>query len=418
MDRVRITGGVPLRGSVKVSGSKNSALPILFATLLTEETVELDRVPDLQDIRTSHALLQQMGVEVTTSRAGSWKYCAANVLSQEAPYDLVRKMRASVLVLGPLLARFGRAKVSLPGGCAIGARPINFHLAGLEKLGAQIQLEQGYVLASAKRLRGARVVFDFPSVGATENLMMAAALAQGESVLENCAKEPEIVDLARLLSAMGTQIEGAGTERILIQGRDRLSAARHSIIGDRIEAGTYLAAAMTTRGSVRVEGVEPEFLESVLVKLEEAGAAVTRSKDAIEIHSPARPRAVDFCTQPFPGFPTDMQAQLMAVLCLADGTSTIEETIFENRYMHVPELTRLGADITIKGNTAIIRGKSRFIGAPLMATDLRASASLVIAGLAAEGETIVNRIYHLDRGYERMEEKLRSLGAQIERLKG
>ena len=418
MDKVRITGGVPLRGTVKVSGSKNSALPILFATLLTDETVELDRVPDLQDIRTSHALLEQMGVEVASVSPGMWKYRASNVLSQEAPYDLVRKMRASVLVLGPLLARFGRAKVSLPGGCAIGARPINFHLTGLEKLGAQIQLEQGYVLASAKRLKGARVVFDFPSVGATENLMMAASLAQGETVLENCAKEPEIVDLARLLSAMGVKIEGAGSERILIQGRDRLMAAKHAIIGDRIEAGTYLAAAMTTRGSVRVEGIEPEFLESVLVKMEEAGAKITRTKNAISIDSPSRPRAVDFSTQPFPGFPTDMQAQLMAVLCLADGASTIEETIFENRYMHVPELTRLGADISIKANSAIIRGKERLIGAPLMATDLRASASLVIAGLAAEGETIVNRIYHLDRGYERMEEKLRSLGAQIERLKG
>jgi UDP-N-acetylglucosamine 1-carboxyvinyltransferase len=417
MDKVRITGGVPLRGTVKVSGSKNSALPILFATLLTDETVELDRVPDLQDIRTSHALLEQMGVEVASVSPGAWKYRAANVLSQEAPYDLVRKMRASVLVLGPLLARFGSAKVSLPGGCAIGARPINFHLAGLEKLGAKIQLEQGYVLASAKRLKGARVVFDFPSVGATENLMMAASLAQGESVLENCAKEPEIVDLARLLSAMGVKTEGAGTERILIQGRDRLHAAKHAVIGDRIEAGTYLAAAMTTRGSVQVEGIEPEILESVLVKMEEAGAKITRAKDAISIDSPTRPRAVDFSTQPFPGFPTDMQAQLMAVLCLAEGASTIEETIFENRYMHVPELTRLGADISIKANTAIIRGKERLIGAPLMATDLRASASLVVAGLAAEGETIVNRIYHLDRGYERMEEKLRGLGARIERLK-
>lgn len=417
MDKVRITGGVPLRGTVKVSGSKNSALPILFSTLLTEETVELDRVPDLQDIRTSHALLEQMGVEVVPVSAGAWKYRAANVLSQEAPYDLVRKMRASVLVLGPLLARFGRAKVSLPGGCAIGARPINFHLAGLEKLGAQIQLEQGYVLATAKRLKGARVVFDFPSVGATENLMMAASLAQGETALENCAKEPEIVDLARLLAAMGVKIEGAGTERILIQGRDGLKAAKHAIIGDRIEAGTYLTAAMTTRGSVRVDGIEPEFLESVLVKMEEAGAKITRAKDSISIDSPTRPRAVDFSTQPFPGFPTDMQAQLMAVLCLAEGTSTIEETIFENRYMHVPELTRLGADISIKANAAIIRGKERLIGAPLMATDLRASASLVIAGLAAEGETIVNRIYHLDRGYERMEDKLRKLGAKIERLK-
>jgi UDP-N-acetylglucosamine 1-carboxyvinyltransferase len=328
-------------------------------------------------------------------------------------------MRASVVVLGPLVARYGYAKVSLPGGCAIGARPINFHLTGLEKLGAQIDLQDGYVIARAKRLRGARVAFEFPSVGATENILMAAALADGESILENCAREPEIVDLARTLRAMGAQIEGEGSETIRVQGKTELAGCDYEVMGDRIEAGTFLAAAFATGGEVTVRGLDPEFLEAVLARFEEAGAKVHRGTDRtirLESHG-QRPQAVDVTTLPYPGFPTDMQAQFMSVMAVADGVSILRETIFENRFMHVPELARLGADITIRGNTAMIKGVSQLSGAPLMATDLRASASLIIGGLCAQGETSVSRIYHLDRGYERMEEKLRSLGARIERIK-
>jgi UDP-N-acetylglucosamine 1-carboxyvinyltransferase len=327
-------------------------------------------------------------------------------------------MRASVVVLGPLLARFGKAKVSMPGGCAIGARPINFHLTGLEKLGAHIELEGGYVIASAKKLRGARVGFEFPSVGATENVMMAAVLAEGESVLENCAKEPEIIDLARTLRAMGAKLEGEGTEVIRIQGTPSLHGCDYEVMGDRIETGTFLAAGIATRGDVRVEGLAPEFLESVLLKFEDAGAQVIREKNAIRVKASGRPRSTDITTLPYPGFPTDMQAQFMSLMAVADGASLISETIFENRFMHVPELLRLGADITIRGNSAMIRGTESLIGAPVMATDLRASASLIIGGLCARGETTVNRIYHLDRGYEQMELKLAALGADIERVAG
>ena len=417
MDKVRIQGGQTLKGTVRASGSKNAALPVLISSLLSDQPCRYSNVPDLQDIRTTRLLLEQMGVQTNFDpKTHVMSLNAAEVSSGDAPYDLVRKMRASVVVLGPLLARLGRAKVSLPGGCAIGARPIGFHLSGLEKLGAQIELEGGYVIATSKKLRGARVPFEFPSVGATENVLMAAVLAEGESVLENCAREPEIVDLAQALRAMGAKIEGEGTEVIRVQGVSSLKGCSVPIMSDRIEAGTYLAAGLITGGSVRVEGIEPKFLESVLVRFEAMGAQIERGKDFIIATAKGRLKATDLTTQPFPGFPTDMQAQFMALMCVADGASVVTETIFENRFMHVPELQRLGADITIRGNTAVIRGKDKLAGAPLMATDLRASASLVLAGLVARGETWVNRIYHLDRGYERMEEKLKTLGAKIERL--
>jgi UDP-N-acetylglucosamine 1-carboxyvinyltransferase len=419
MDKMRIQGGKKLSGTVQVSGAKNAALPILIASIVAEGKCEFDRVPDLQDVRTTLKLLAPLGLKVDDQLASKnfVGLDATRVDNFEAPYDLVRTMRASIVVLGPLLARMGKAKVSLPGGCAIGARPIDLHLAGLKRLGATIELEGGYVIASAKKLRGAKVPFDFPSVGATENVLMAAVLAEGESVLENCAREPEIVDLARALRAMGAQIEGEGSETIRVQGKSSLHGCKFQIMGDRIEAGTYLAAGFGTQGDVTVEGIAPEYLESVLVKFEEAGAQIVRKKDSIQLIARNRANSVDITTQPFPGFPTDMQAQFMSVMTVANGVSTMSETIFENRFMHVPELVRLGADITIRGNTAIIRGKEKLLGAPLMATDLRASASLILGGLFAEGGTVVNRIYHLDRGYERMEKKLQKLGASIERIK-
>ncbi len=416
MDKMKIRGGKVLRGTVDVSGSKNAALPILFASLLTAEPCRFRRVPGLQDIRTTLKLLSMLGVEVESKlEQNEVTLKAANIITKEAPYDLVRTMRASVVVLGPLLARFGFAKVSLPGGCAIGARPINYHLSGFEKLGAKIELEHGYVIASAKRLKGNRVPFEFPSVGATENVMMAAALAQGESILENCAKEPEIVDLALALRAMGVEIEGEGTETIRIQGRESLHGCDFEIMGDRIEAGTFLAAGLMTGGDVSVRGLDSVHLESVLAKFEDVGAKITRGTNLIRLESRGRPRATDLTTLPFPGFPTDMQAQFMAVLAIAEGSSLITETIFENRFMHVPELSRLGADISIRGKSALVKGVPQLVGAPIMATDLRASASLILGGLVASGETVVNRIYHLDRGYERMENKLKALGADVER---
>jgi UDP-N-acetylglucosamine 1-carboxyvinyltransferase len=417
MDKIKIRGGKPLSGTVQVSGAKNAALPILISSLLTADPCVFKRVPQLQDIRTALKLLAHLGVKVESHLdQNQLNLTAANITTLEAPYDLVRTMRASVVVLGPMLARFGRAKVSLPGGCAIGARPINYHLAGLERLGAEIQLEGGYVTATAKRLKGNRVAFEFPSVTATENIMMAAVLADGESILENCAKEPEVVDLALVLKAMGAEIEGEGTDVIRIQGKRELHGCEYEIMGDRIEAGTFLAAGFATRGSVRVEGLNPDIIEALLVKFEHAGANIVREAKAVSIRGSGRPKATDITTLPYPGFPTDMQAQFMAAMAVADGASLITETIFENRFMHVSELGRLGADITIRGNTALVRGQASLQGAPLMATDLRASASLIIAGLCAQGETIVNRIYHLDRGYEKMEEKLRHLGADIERI--
>ena len=416
MDKILIRGGQPLKGTIDASGSKNAALPILFSSILADAPCRFKRVPDLQDIKSALSLLGQLGAAVTdNTRNHEVAIDAAKLTSQEAPYDIVRKMRASAVVLGPLLARFGRARVSLPGGCAIGARPINFHISGLQKLGAEIEIDQGYVNARASRLRGGRVPLEFPSVGATENILMAATLAKGETIIENCAQEPEITDLARALRAMGAEIEGEGTGTIKVQGRDGLHGCDYAIMGDRIEAGTFLAAAFATRGAVRVRGMSPEFIEAVLVKFEEAGAHVTRGDGWVELAGGARPKAVDTGTLPYPGFPTDMQAQFMAVMCVAEGSSMITETIFENRFMHVPELQRLGADIRVRGNSAVVKGRARLNGAPLMATDLRASASLIIGGLCARGETLVNRIYHLDRGYEAMETKLRALGAEIER---
>lgn len=418
MDKMLIRGGRVLNGTVQASGAKNSALPILFSSLLSGEACHYRRVPNLQDIRTTLKLLEQLGAEVKDGLTENRVTVQAQKLDTlEATYDLVRTMRASVVVLGPMLARFGRAKVSLPGGCAIGARPINFHLTGLERLGAEIDLQGGYVMASAKRLIGNRVSFEFPSVGATENILMAATLAKGESLLENCAQEPEIVDLACALRAMGAEIEGEGTETIRVQGKDSLHGCDHEIMGDRIEAGTFLAAGLMTGGSVAVEGLNWKHLESVLVKFEESGAKVNRGDNRIEVIAQGRPQAADLTTLPFPGFPTDMQAQFMSLMTLADGASMISETIFENRFMHVPELVRMGADITIRGNTAVVKGVPRLVGAPVMATDLRASASLILCGLVAEGETTVSRIYHLDRGYESMEKKLSQLGADIQRLK-
>lgn len=419
MDKIVIQGGKTLNGSVEVSGAKNAALPILFATLLTPKPCRLSNVPALQDIESTVRLLSSMGVQIEFSRdTGEMTVDASSITSREAPYDLVRKMRASCLVLGPLLARFGEARVSLPGGCAIGTRPINYHLTGFEKLGAEIELSEGYVNARTDGLRGGRVVFEFPSVGATENLMMAAALAKGETVLENCAREPEIVDLADFLRGAGCEIAGDGTETILIQGQSSLGSVDHRVIGDRIEAGTYLAAAMITGGSAEVRGIAPRTLESVLSHLESSGAQIIRGDDFVSIRSGSKIEASDMSTQPFPGFPTDMQAQYMALMCLAQGSSLITENIFENRFMHVPELMRLGADISISGKSALVRGVPKLTGAPLMATDLRASASLIVAGLVAEGQTVVSRIYHLDRGYARIEDKLRRLGAQIERISG
>ncbi len=418
MDKIKIYGGKPLRGTVQVSGSKNAALPILIASLLTDQDCQFESVPQLQDIRTVLRLLAHLGCRVEADLdKNTVRMNCGEITTLEAPYDLVRTMRASVVVLGPLLARFGQAKVSLPGGCAIGARPINYHLSGLERLGAEIRLENGYVIGSAQKLKGNRIVFEFPSVGATENVLMAATLAEGESLLENCAKEPEVVDLARALRSMGAEIEGEGTEVIRVQGKSSLHGTTYRVMGDRVEAGTFLAAGLATRGAVRVEGLDPEVLEAVLVKFEDAGARIHREPNAITLEAWSRLQGTDFTTLPYPGFPTDMQAQFMAAMTVAEGASLITETIFENRFMHVSELARLGADITIRGHTALVRGQEKLQGAPLMATDLRASASLIIGGLCAQGETIVNRIYHLDRGYEKVEQKLRELGADIVRIK-
>ena len=418
MDKLVIKGGAPLSGEVRVSGAKNAALPILFSSLLTDEPCTYRRVPRLEDISTTIKLMENMGVKIVNdlqnhrliTHAGDQIIC-------EAPYDYVRRMRASTLVLGPLLARFGRAMVSLPGGCAIGARPIDIHLKGLQEMGAEIHLVKGYVVASAERLRGARITLDFPSVGATENLLMAAVLAEGSTVLTCAACEPEIVDLAQALQAMGAKISGAGTPTIEVEGVPKLHGCEHSVLEDRIEAGTYLCAAFASGGEVIVRGLDPVHLESVLSVLERAGARIERGEDSIVLKKSGRPQGVDFSTEPFPGFPTDMQAQMMAVLCLAQGKSVITETVFENRFMHVLELARLGAMIQTKDRSAIISGVERMSAAPMMATDLRASASLVIAALAAQGETEIRRIYHLDRGYEDMLQKLQSLGAEIRRVR-
>jgi UDP-N-acetylglucosamine 1-carboxyvinyltransferase len=412
--RLLIEGSVPLRGEVRVSAAKNSALPLLAAALLTEAPVTLTNVPRLADVATIGQLLRGLGAEIR-QEGGATVVEVRRLTAVEAPYELVSQMRASVLVLGPLVARAGRARVAMPGGCAIGTRPIDLHLKGLERLGAEIQLSQGYVEARAARLKGARIVLDLVTVTGTENLMMAAALAEGTTIIDNAAREPEVPDLARLLNAMGARISGAGTERIVIEGVPELGGARHRIIPDRVEAGTFLVAGAITGGDVTVTEVVPDHLTAVLDKLEATGARLDIGPDRVQIRADGRPRPTDVVTTPFPGFATDMQAQMMALLGLAEGSSVITETIFENRFMHAAELRRLGASIEIDGHRAVIRGVTAYQGAPVMATDLRASASLVLAALAASGTTEVSRVYHLDRGYEGMEAKLQGLGARIRR---
>ncbi len=416
MDKLLITGGSQLNGEIAVSGAKNAALPILCASLLSADTLELDNVPELKDIGTTLTLLHQMGVSFER-KGHRVSLQAAQLNSLEAPYELVKTMRASILVLGPLLARFGQARVSLPGGCAIGQRPVDQHIKGLAALGADIRIEHGFVVAQAKRLKGATIRTDMVTVTGTENLMMAAVLAEGQTVLENAAREPEVTDLAELLIKMGARIEGHGTDRIVIEGVERLHGASHRIVPDRIEAGTFLCAVAAAGGDVTLRHAAPDTLGAVLDKLREAGLAIETGPDWIRGAMRQRPRAVGFRTYEYPAFPTDMQAQLMAMNCIAEGTAVIVENIFENRYMHVQELRRMGARIDIDGPTAVVTGVERLSGANVMATDLRASASLVIAGLAAEGDTVVERIYHLDRGYERMEDKLRAVGADIRRTK-
>ena len=415
MDKLVIEGGRPLAGEVRISGAKNAALPILCASLLTAEPLHLRNVPDLQDVRTTLKLLAQMGVREARAPQ-QLTLDAAAVDNPVAPYELVKTMRASILVLGPLVARFGHAKVSLPGGCAIGARPVDQHIKGLQAMGAEISIEHGYIEARAKRLKGARIMTDMITVTGTENLLMAAVLADGETVLENAAREPEVGDLAQLLVRMGAKIEGIGTDRLVIQGVDTLHGAQHAVIPDRIEAGTFLCAVAAAGGDVTLRNVRPITLEAVTTKLREAGVTIEEGEDWIRVRMTRRPTAVSFRTSEYPAFPTDMQAQFMALNAIAEGTSQVVETIFENRFMHVQELNRLGATITIDGNTALVAGVPRLSGATVMATDLRASASLVIAGLTAEGETLVDRIYHLDRGYDRMEEKLTAIGARVRRV--
>jgi UDP-N-acetylglucosamine 1-carboxyvinyltransferase len=424
MDRIRIRGGVPLDGVIAIGGAKNAALPLMAASLLTAETLTLENVPDLADIATMANLLVQHGTAVAMSESGGTSgrrldLSAAHITSITAPYDLVRKMRASVLVLGPLLARCGRARVSLPGGCAIGTRPIDLHVKGLRQLGAEIELREGYVDARApKGLHGAEIVFPSVSVGATENLMMAAALAEGETVLVNAAREPEIGDLAVCLQAMGAVIDGIGSDSLRIVGVGRLHGAAHRILPDRIETGTYMMAAAATAGEVRLTGTRLDLVAALASALDGAGIAVSPTADGLAVRRRnGRVVGVDIATAPHPGFPTDLQAQVMALMAIAEGVSTITETIFENRFMHVPELARMGADIAVQGAVAKVRGVKRLMGAPVMATDLRASVSLVVAGLAAQGETVITRVYHLDRGYERLEEKLAACGARIERLR-
>ena len=412
--RLEIDGGVPLRGSVRVSAAKNAALPALAASLLTAEPVRLTNVPDLVDVRTMVRLVETLGATIRRER-GELAAQVARVTNDVAPYDLVSTMRASVLVLGPLVARHGSARVALPGGCAIGVRPIDQHLKGLARLGAEIAIENGYVVARASRLKAARIATDLVTVTGTENLMMAAALAEGTTVIENAAREPEVVDLATLLTAMGARIRGAGTPRVEIEGVSELAGTSHRIIPDRIEAGTLIVAGAITGGDVTVTDLVPDHLSALMAKLEECGVALEVGPTSVRVRSPGRPQAADVTTSPFPGFPTDMQAQVMTLLGLADGQSRITETIFENRFMHVAELARMGARIEADGAIAVIRGVSRYQGAPVMASDLRASAALVLAGLAAHGRTTVSRVYHLDRGYERLETKLTALGAHIER---
>ncbi len=416
MDAIRVIGGNRLEGVIPVGGAKNAALPILCATLLTDGGCKLRNVPDLRDIHTTAALLSFLGRETHVDCPVVRTAELSGEVRPEAPYELVRQMRASVLVLGPLVARHGRAKVSLPGGCAIGARPIDQHLRGLEALGAKIRVDHGYVQAEVDRLRGAEFTFDVPTVTGTENLMMAAALAKGQTTLINCAREPEVEELARVLNKMGAKISGAGTDTISIEGRDELEPFDHAVIADRIEAGTFMTAVGTAGGNVLLQNAPLSDLEPVIAKLRAAGLNIEREGQDVRVVREGPLKAVDITTQPHPGFPTDMQAQFMAMMCVAEGRSVVTETIFENRFMHVPELSRMGADIETRHNTAFVEGPSRLEGASVMATDLRASASLIVAGLAAEGETIVRRVYHLDRGYERIENKLGGVGANVTRI--
>ena len=417
MAKIVISGGEPLNGDVWISGAKNAVLPILAATLLADEPVTIGNVPHLHDVTTTMELLGQMGVQLTIDERMRIHVDPRPAKNYFAPYDLVKTMRASILVLGPLVARFGEAVVSLPGGCAIGSRPVNLHIQGLQALGADVSVENGYIKARAKRLKGARIVMDLVTVTGTENIMMAAALAQGTTVIENAAQEPEVVDLANCLNAMGAKVGGAGTPTIVIEGVERLHGTNYDVLPDRIETGTFLVAGAITGGHVMAKRARPKTLDAVLLKLEEAGAEINTGEDWIEVNMHGkRPQAVDITTAPYPAFPTDMQAQFTALNSVAEGTGTIIENVFENRFMHVHELERLGADIHLDGNTAVIKGVKEMSGAPLMATDLRASACLVLAGLVAKGDTTVDRIYHIDRGYECIEEKLGTLGAKIRRL--
>lgn len=417
MDKLIVTGSGPLDGEVLISGAKNAALPILISSLLVDGKLTLSNVPHLQDITTTMSLLSYLGVEMEVDERMNICADASGLDQIRAPYELVKTMRASILVLGPLLARMGQAEVSLPGGCAIGSRPVNLHIKGLEAMGAEIVIEDGYIKAKADRLKGARIFMDLVSVTGTENLMMAAALAQGTTVIENAAREPEIVDLANCLNAMGAKVQGAGTAELVIEGVDSLSDASHRVIADRIETGTYLVAGALTRGRVKARNTDASYLDAVLDKLTEAGADIAVDDNNIELNMHGnRPKAVNIHTAPHPAFPTDMQAQFVTLNALAEGTSKVVETIFENRFMHVQELQRMGAEIDLEGNTAFITGRNKFRGAPVMATDLRASASLVLAGLMSEKPTVIDRIYHIDRGYESIEEKLSRLGANIRRI--
>lgn len=417
MDKLIITGGTQLNGEVKISGSKNAALPILASTLLASSPITIKNVPHLQDVTTTMELLGRMGVELTVDEKLNIEVDSSTIKCFEAPYELVKTMRASILVLGPLVARFGEAIVSLPGGCAIGSRPVNLHIKGLQAMGADIVVENGYIKAKADRLVGATIYMDVVTVTGTENLMMAATLAKGETIIENAAKEPEVVDLANCLITMGAKISGAGTETIKIEGVESLHGGEHSVLPDRIETGTYLVGAAITGGKIMLRNTQPDLIESVIAKLREAGAEITSGDDWIEIDMKGkRAVSVDVSTAPYPAFPTDMQAQFTALNCLAEGVGVISENVFENRFMHVQEMQRMGANIRLEGNTAICTGVEKLTGAPVMATDLRASASLVLAALVAEGDTLVERIYHIDRGYERIEEKLSLLGAKIRRI--
>jgi UDP-N-acetylglucosamine 1-carboxyvinyltransferase len=421
LDKLVIVGGAPLRGDVTISGAKNAALPIICASLLAETPLELSSVPALRDVNTTYRLLEHLGVKVTVGQPGQVALDAANIVSHEAPYEMVKTMRASILVLGPLLARFGHARVSLPGGCAIGSRPVDLHIKGLKAMGAEIHIEHGYIEATTahlpdRRLQGARVFMDLVTVTGTENLMMAATLAAGTTVLENAAREPEVVDMAECLIKMGARIEGAGTDVITIHGVEQLSGARHQVVCDRIEAGTYMVAAAMTGGRVKLHNARADLLDAVIEKLREAGASIDHDGSTITVTGRQKLKSVNVRTAPHPAFPTDMQAQFMAMNTVTQGSASVVETIFENRFMHVQELQRLGANIEVEGNTAIVHGVEYLDGATVMATDLRASASLVLAGLVARGETTIERIYHLDRGYERLEEKLTALGATVRRV--